>query len=192
MTEDPKKQRIADIKKLVDAFCEKHLNDEFRGYAHTLCDRIGRKRIISITRGKPEIWATAIIHVIARVNFLFDKSQPYALTADSICDHFGTIKSTVSNKASLIIDFCDIQIAEPGLCTRKIEDMLTFYETPDGLLISKSMLKEMETADSYQTYPPETPKAAASQPPTVKKEPKKSKKKIEPEDDRQLKLFDDF
>lgn len=192
MTEDPKKQRIADIKKLMDDFCQRHLNDEFRGFAHTLCDRIGRKRTISITRGRPEIWAAAIIYVIARVNFLFDKTQPHSLTADTICDFFNTKKTTTSSKAGLINDACDIHIAEPGLCTRKLEDLLTFYETPDGLIISKSMFLEMVAADSYQIDPPETPKAPLSQPPAAKKEPKQQKKKIPPEDDRQMKLFDDF
>ena len=192
MSEDPKKQRIEDVKKLINAFCERHLNEEFRGFAHTLCDRIGRKRTLSITRGRPEIWAAAIIYTIARVNFLFDKTQPHSLTPDTICDFFGTVKSTVGNKAGLIIDVCDIQIAEPGLCTRKIEDMLTFYETPEGLLISKSMLMEMEAADSFPIDPPEAPRAPATQAPPAKKEPKKPQKKTPPEDDRQMKLFEDF
>ena len=64
MTDDVKKQRIAELKKLIDAFCDRHLKEAYRGYVHTLCDRLGRKRKIDITKGKPEIWAASIIYVI--------------------------------------------------------------------------------------------------------------------------------
>ena len=56
-----KKQRLKEIKGLVLAFCEEHLNEELAGYALKLCESLGRKRKISITRGKKEIWAAAIV-----------------------------------------------------------------------------------------------------------------------------------
>lgn len=140
MTDDVKKQRIAELKKQIDAFCQQHLNEDYRGYANTLCDRLGRKRKIDITKGKPEIWAASIIYVIARVNFLFDKSHEFALTADIICDFFNSKKTTVSSKAKQIEDACDIRIAEPGLCPQELTDSFTFYKTPEGFIIPKSMI----------------------------------------------------
>ena len=116
MTNDDKKIRTDEINKMIGEFCVRYLNDEFKGYAQTLCEKIGRKRILSITKGKKEIWAAAIIYVIARLNFLFDKENEYFITADTICDFFGTKKSTSSNKATQIEKSCDIRIGEPELC----------------------------------------------------------------------------
>ena len=140
MTDDAKKQRIAELKKLIDTFCDRHLNEAYRGYANILCDRLGRKRKIDISKGKPGIWAASIIYVIARVNFLFDKGKEYALTADIICDFFNSKKTTVGGKAKQIEDDCNIRIAEPGLCLQELTDSFIFYKTPEGFIIPKNMI----------------------------------------------------
>lgn len=140
MANDDKKMSIDEINKMIGKFCDQYLNDQFKGYAQTLCEKIGRKRILSINKGKKEIWAAAIIYVIARLNFLFDKENDYFITADIICDFFGTKKTTSSNKATQIEKACNIRIGEPGLCDPEITDMLTFYETPEGFIIPKSMI----------------------------------------------------
>jgi hypothetical protein len=184
MADELKKQRIAEIKKLLDAFCERHLNEEFKGYAHTLCEKTGRNRIISINKGKKEIWAAAIIYVIVRLNFLFDKESDYFITADIICDFFGTKKTTSSNKATQIEKACNIRIGEQGLCNSKITDMFTFYETPEGFILPKSM-----TNFSKITFNPIDGKASLKTQKkghTAEKTPEKKD-----EDDKQLKLFDD-
>jgi hypothetical protein len=90
------------IKELVKGFCMAHLNEELTGYALKLCETLGRKRNISITRGKGEIWAAAIVYVIARLNFLFDRDNAFYLLPDTICDFFGTKKSTNSSPCSAI------------------------------------------------------------------------------------------
>ena len=66
-----KKQRLEQIKELVKGFCAMHLNEELAGYALKLCETLGRRQKISITKGKKEIWAAAIVYVIARLNFFF-------------------------------------------------------------------------------------------------------------------------
>jgi hypothetical protein len=54
--------------------------------------------------GKLEIWASAIIYALGRINFLFDKSfEPY-VSGDDISNYFGTSKSTTSQKAKFILD----------------------------------------------------------------------------------------
>ncbi|MGB9498230.1 MAG: DUF6398 domain-containing protein [Dissulfuribacterales bacterium] len=127
MTNYEKKIRINEINKIIGEFCARYLNDEFKGYAVTLCEKIGRKRILSIDKGKKEIRAAAIIYVIARLNFLFDKENDYFITADIICDFFETKKTTSSNKATQIEKACNIRIGEQGICDAKITDMFTFY-----------------------------------------------------------------
>ena len=103
-----KKKQLEEIKGLVLDFCEEHLNEELSGYALMLCEELGRKRKVSVTRGKKEIWAAAIVYVIARLNFLFDMENEFFLSADTICDFFGTKKSTAGNKATQIEKICNL------------------------------------------------------------------------------------
>jgi hypothetical protein len=85
---DKKKERLNEIKALIKPFCDQYLSDELTGYVINLCHRLGRKRNVSITRGKPEILAASIIYVIARLNFLFDRENSNYITADIICEFF--------------------------------------------------------------------------------------------------------
>jgi hypothetical protein len=148
MSKDVKKvekvERLKGIKQLVQAFCDRHLNEELAGYALNLCQSLGRKRTLVITRGKKEIWAAAIVYVIARLNFLFDRENEYFLTADTICEFFGTKKTTTGNKATQIEKACGIGMGAEGFCSQHISDMFTLVELPNGLVVPKSMLPDFE------------------------------------------------
>ena len=144
MTKIEKRERIQEIKELVRAFCNRHLNAELAGYALKLCDTLGRKRTLSIIRGRKEIWAASILYVIARLNFLFDRESEFFLTADTICEFFGAKKSTVANKASQIERACNLGLGAEGFCSQEISDALTLVELPNGLVIPKSMLPKPE------------------------------------------------
>jgi hypothetical protein len=203
-----KKQRLEEIKDLVLAFCEEHLNEELAGYALKLCESLGRKRKISITRGKKAIWAASIIYVIARLNFLFDPESEFFLSADTVCDFFGTKKSTVGNKATQIERACNLGLGAEGLCSPEISDALTLVELPSGLIVPKSMLPKFdivyEVADDEDTKEIEQfmdeqrrlkeRKAAEKKARRAEINHKiaEEKKKRKIEDDKQLSLFDDF
>ena len=64
-----------EVRELLEAFSREHLTPELAGYILKLWEQISRKRNYVITGGKPEIWASAVVYVIARLNFLFDRSQ---------------------------------------------------------------------------------------------------------------------
>lgn len=140
MEKTQKDERLKEIKELVVSFCVEFLNEELESYALRLCDTLSRKRKISITSGKKEIWAASIIYVIARLNFLFDTKNELFLSSDVICDFFGTRKSTVGNKATQIEKACNLGIGAEGFCSSEISDSMTFVELSNGLVIPKSML----------------------------------------------------
>ena len=140
MEKAKKDVRLKEIKELVVPFCIEYLNEELKSYVLRLCDTLNRKRKISITSGKKEIWAAAIIYVIARLNFLFDSENELFLSSDTICNFFGTKKSTVGNKATQIEKACNLGIGAEGFCSPEISDSMTFVELPNGLVIPKSML----------------------------------------------------
>ena len=143
MTGVKKAKRFNEIEQLVLAFCEEHLSDELAGYTLKLCKTLGRKRKISLDRGRKEIWAASIVYVIARLNFLFDPENELFLTADTICDYFGTKKSTIGSKATYIENVCNIGLGAEGLCSPEISDSMTLVELPNGLVIPKSMVPRL-------------------------------------------------
>lgn len=143
MNEKEKKQeRAKKISNLINGFCNRYLNDDLQGYAMKLLERLTRKRTYSITSGRIEIWASAIIWVIARLNFLLDSQNSNNISTDTICDFFDTKKSTVGNRATDIEKACKIRMGEEGLCNSEISDSLSFVQLPNGIVLTKRMAKE--------------------------------------------------
>lgn len=186
-----KARRVAAIQEMIRAFGRKKLNDMYTDLALKLCEKIGRMRKLSIQRGRQEIWAAAIVYAVARINFLFDPTNKVYLTADEICDFFGTKKSTVGNKAGQIQKICDVWIGDPEFSNPEIAETFTLYETPEGFIIPGSFLRDREiTFDSAE--PDASSKTKTSQNhPKQKKSDAPSKKERRNTGDRQLKLFDD-
>ena len=202
-----KSERLNEIEQLVLAFCEEHLNDELVGYALKLCKTLGRKRKISIDRGSKEIWAASIVYVIARLNFLFDPENELFLTADTICDYFGTKKSTIGSKATYIENVCNIGLGAEGFCSPEISDSLTLVGLPNGLVIPKSMVprpdfgveaandeeeKELEEfmAEQQRFKEREIAEKRARRAEINRKIAEEDKKEKKKENDKQLGLFD--
>lgn len=98
---DEKKQRLIEM---TTGFCDEYLDEEYKELSEKLILKMSRKRNVPFLSGKIEIWAAAIVYALGQINFLFDKSfEPY-VTADDICDYFGTKKSSSSQKAKVIRD----------------------------------------------------------------------------------------
>jgi len=206
MEKAKKDERLKEIKELIVSFCVEHLNEELQSYALKLCDMLNRKRKISITSGKKEIWAASIIYVIARLNFLFDSENELFLSADTICDFFGTKKSTVGSKATQIEKACNLGIGAEGFCSPEISDAMTLVELPNGLVVPKSMLPDFEivyeVADEEESREIEKfiaeqqrlkeRKAAEkrAQRTEINRKIAADKKKKKKEQDKQLSLFD--
>ena len=60
---------------LTDTFCQAHLTWEYQMLCRKLTAALARKRPSPLTRGKPEVWACAVVRVIGWVNFLDDSSN---------------------------------------------------------------------------------------------------------------------
>ncbi len=147
MPDDKKAERMREIKELILAFCGEHLNGELAAYALNLRDAAARKESLAITRGKKEIWAASIIYVIARLNFLFDHASDICITADTICDYFGTVKSTTGNKASLIMKTCYIGPGAAGYCSPIISAVTAFFEIHGILHFPSDAIPRYHIAD---------------------------------------------
>ena len=140
---EEKEKRVADIQELIEGFCSEYLDSEYKKFSVNLLKKLSRKKTYSITRGKKEIWASSVIYVIARLNFLFDRDNDLFLTADQICDHFGTKKKTVSSKATEIEKAVNIQMGEKDFCHSEIHDSLTLVELSNGMIVTRAQAKMM-------------------------------------------------
>jgi len=89
---------------LTDGFCREQLNPEYEALCRKLAAVLARKRPSPLTRGKPEVWASAIVRVIGRVNFLDDSSQTPHLSLTEIDQAFGVAESTGQGKSKAIRD----------------------------------------------------------------------------------------
>ena len=71
-------EKFSALTTLTDAFCEGHLNDEYRMLIHRVIGSLARKRPSPLLKGKENGWAAGAVHAVGRVNFLDDCSQlPY-------------------------------------------------------------------------------------------------------------------
>jgi hypothetical protein len=107
--------RVAQILVITDRVCVAHLDSEYGELCRVLVARLGRKRPSPLARGDVRIWAAGAIYTVARVNFLFDRSQDPHVTADELAAHIGVVKSTMANKAALIAKTLDLGMFEPDL-----------------------------------------------------------------------------
>lgn len=138
---EEKNLRAREIEELLLPFCKRYFDEELTQFAFDLVDKLRRKRTLSILRGKPEIWAAAVVYEIARLNFLFDKANPYYLTTDTICDFFGTKKTTTGNKASFIEKSCRIRMGDPEFCRWEIAENFTFIQDEFGFVYPLSFVR---------------------------------------------------
>ena len=110
------------IVELTDAVCAAQLDADYAALSRKLAAKLARKRPSPIVRGKPEIWACAIVYALGSVNFLFDKSQSPHMRADELCAAFGVSKSSGSNKAKLIRELFDMYQMDPNWCLPSLVD----------------------------------------------------------------------
>ena len=135
------------IVSLIDTVCNQHLNDEYAALARRLAATLARKRPSPITRGKPEIWACAILYALGTVNFLFDKSQTPHMRADELCAIFDISQSSGANKAKLIRDMLNMYQFDPNWClpSRVDDNPLIWILQVNGMMVDiRHMPREVQ------------------------------------------------
>jgi hypothetical protein len=142
-----KRERFQEVAALLEQFGQTHLDPELTAFTQELWRRVCRRQTVDCRRGKPAIWAASVVHVIARMNFLFDLSQPVHVTFDAICGWFQANKTTVGSKATELERALRLrQHSEPGLCRPKLIDDFEFVQLSNGVVMSLGMAKQMGLA----------------------------------------------
>ncbi|MDY6879568.1 MAG: DUF6398 domain-containing protein [Desulfatiglans sp.] len=142
--EETRQRQFEEIKKGIVDFSQQNLSDEYAGYALRLLERLGRKKSFFFDGETTGLWASAIIHVIARINHLFSKNKSKSLPREAICEFFGTSQSDVLEKACHIERTLDIQMGDKELCNPNLSGSLTFIEFSSGMIVSENQAKELD------------------------------------------------
>jgi len=107
---------LTKIIELTDAFCDKHLNEEYRD----LCEEMAAllySEGLPIESGRPASWASGIVHALGWVNFLHDPSQTPHISSTEIAEGFGVSQQTMLTKSKIIRDELDLIQMDPDWCT---------------------------------------------------------------------------
>ena len=129
--------KFAAISALTDAFCEKHLNDEYRVLIHRVVATLARKRPSPLLKGKENGWAAAAVHAVGRVNFLDNPAQVPHCKSQILYEFFGVVQSTGQNKSKEIRDALLMGPMSPEwtLPSRLADNPLVWMLQVDGLMI---------------------------------------------------------
>jgi hypothetical protein len=87
---------------LTDDVCDRHLNPEYRDMARAMAGALCWKRPSPLSSGQLRIWACGIVYVLARINFLGEKSSSPHMTTADLCAAFGVGETAAFAKARIV------------------------------------------------------------------------------------------
>jgi hypothetical protein len=137
---------------LTDAFCLEHLTHEYQMLCRKLAAALARKRPSPLVRGKPEVWACAVVRVIGWVNFLDDSSNSPHMKLTAIDKAFGVAESTGQGKAKAIRDLLKIrQFDFHWMLRQHIEESpMAWMISVNGFIVDARRLKREVQEEAYR------------------------------------------
>jgi hypothetical protein len=149
---NPMQAKFEAITALTDAFCEKHLNDEYAQLARQATATLCRKRPSPLATGREATWACGIVYALGFVNFLFDKSQDPCLNATELCEGFGVSKSSGYAKSKTVRDLLHMSQFDPNWCLPSMMDdnPLVWMINVDGYIVDARHLPRHIQEVAYQ------------------------------------------
>ena len=137
---------------LTDTFCQAHLTWEYQMLCRKLAAALARKRPSPLTRGKPEVWACAVLRVIGWVNFLDDSSQKLHMKLTAIDKAFGVAESTGQGKAKAIRDLLKIRQFDFHWMLRRLveESPMAWMIEVNGFIVDARRLKREIQEEAFR------------------------------------------
>ena len=110
------KLALTHIIELTDAFCERHLNEDYRRLCQEMATILYAAGL-PVKGGRLAGWASGIVHAIGWVNFLQDPGQSPHMTSAQVAAGFGVSQGTMTAKSKIIRDELDLIQLDPDWCT---------------------------------------------------------------------------
>jgi len=152
------------IVSLTDRFCQAHLTPEYQMLCRKLASVLARKRPSPLTRGKPAVWACAVLRVIGWVNFLSDSSQKPHMKLTAIDKAFSVSECTGQGKAMLIRKMLKIRPLDPAWSLRRRieQNPMAWMIQVNGFVLDARFLKREIQEEALRKglipYIPERPR----------------------------------
>lgn len=142
--------RCRAIADLTDAFCDAHLNDEYRDLCWAVIDGlldIG----FPLDEGRAAGWAGGIVHALGWVNFLHDPSTHPHRTPGEVAEGFAISQGTMTAKSKKIRDALDMIPFDPEWCTSAMlhDNPLVWMLEVDGLMVDIRMMPREAQEEAY-------------------------------------------
>ena len=137
---------------LTDAFCREHLNAEYEALCRKLAGVLARKRPSPLARGKPAVWACAVVRVIGWVNFLDDSSNSPHMKLTAIDRAFGVAESTGQGKAKVIRGLLKIrQFDFRWMLRQRVEESpMAWMISVNGFIMDARQLRREVQEEAYR------------------------------------------
>ena len=116
------RDKYEEIVAITDRVCQEHLNEDYGALSRKMAAALSRKRPSPLATGRIKSWAAGIVYALAKINFLFDKSQTPHMRADELCKVLGVSQGTASAKAKVILDLLDLMLMDPNYCLPSMMD----------------------------------------------------------------------
>ena len=122
---------------MIEEYCEKYLNEEYKTLCLRLLEKLCRKRPSPLLKGRYNTRAAGMVYVIAANNFIFDKSMPIHRTAEELSRPFGIAPSTVGNKAGEIRELVSMLPWDTEWMLRELieDDPAVWMLSVDGFIV---------------------------------------------------------
>ena len=137
IVEDERLEKALDnILDLLEPFCEKYLNEEYWELCHDMAVEIYDLGA-PLDKGKPQSWASGIVHALGMINFLQDSSfEPY-MESSKIAQTFDVSQNTMQSKSKSIRDNLEIGPLDPEWCLESLlaDNPLVWTFNVDGLVM---------------------------------------------------------
>ena len=139
LSEDVQK-KYNNIAEMLSSFCTEVLKenkDDFKDIFLKLLDKLSRKRPTPLLGGTVNTWAAGIAYAIGQINYIFDKTQNYYISATELAAYFGISASTAGNKAAEIRKICKLNHFDNKwlLPIHAQDNPMTWMITINGLIV---------------------------------------------------------
>ena len=109
-------QLFEQIMELISAFCDAHLNEDYKELCEQMAGAICRTRWL-LSGSKPASWASGVVHAVGWVNFLHDPNRSPHMASAQLAEGFRVSQGTMMAKSKIIRDKLDITTLDPDWCT---------------------------------------------------------------------------
>ena len=106
------RDRFINLVTLTDAFCDEHLNAEYRELCRDMAAAVCQNGS-PVLKGKAESWAAGIVYALGRVNCLTDPEQSPHMKSEQIAEAFGISVSTMQAKSRIINEALELMPFHP-------------------------------------------------------------------------------